>query len=817
MKLRTKILLAFLLVGIVPMLVAGGRSLMQTTTTLQSMAYNQMRAARESKKARLLKEFDLLASNMETLTRNEQMMDFFRRVENYFDRYVVVDQPIDTASDYNLKELILEEEKADIVKNLVQSQGYDDFYVIWPQTGHILVTMPRPAQEDQPAAEGEEAPLPFGSDTGLRLADAKHKKNQLATVWQQVVKTKKPAFVDFQIYQHAGDRPVAFYGVPFRKDDSLAAVLVVRLKPDRLDAIMSETAGLGETGQTYLVGRDLLPRSSIRTDASQTRADATYRTIAEAFAKPESARIDTAAVRHVFEQHANGDGVEENYLGRKVIASYAPVEIAGVEWALVAEIAEAEALGPLQEMTRSIGLTLIASVVVVVLIAIWFVGVIARPVQRGAELAKSIRAGDLEQRLKVKSRDEIGELTSALNDMAETLKRLIGEMLAVSEGAAQGDLTRRIEGTYQGEYDSIKRALNTIVESNVGMVRTIQRNARAVTHNTGEIAEITQESLQFSERMSNDANNVASASEEMSQSINSTAAAAEELSVNISSISSASEQLSINMKAVATAVEQMTDSIKNIDQNARQGAEFAARADEVARTTSDGMQVLGQAACEITNVTEMIKRIAQQTNLLALNATIEAASAGEAGKGFAVVANEIKELANQSAHAAEDIAEKIEGMQKSAEEAVKAIGDISEVIDTLNKTSGIIYDAVAQQTNSAKDIALNIGEATKGVDSIAATISDAASGANDISSSTGEIAAATKDIAEHILEVSGATRHNSENAKRIDSQTRELSQVAEKLRQMVNRFKLDEEAAAAGKRGRKEPRRNAPATEDVAV
>src|SRR5205823_698178 len=100
-----------------------------------------------------------------------------------------------------------------------------------------------------------------------------------------------------------------------------------------------------------------------------------------------------------------------------------------------------------------------------------------------------------------------------------------------------------------------------------------------------------------------------------------------------------------------------------------------------------------RSAGEINKVTETIKMIALQTNLLALNATIEATSAGEAGKGFAVVAREVKELANQSGQAAEDIARKIEAVQGSTREAVRVIQSVAEIIGAIHASAGRISEA----------------------------------------------------------------------------------------------------------------------------
>ena len=144
-----------------------------------------------------------------------------------------------------------------------------------------------------------------------------------------------------------------------------------------------------------------------------------------------------------------------------------------------------------------------------------------------------------------------------------------------------------------------------------------------------------------------------------------------------------------------------------------------------------------------------IKMIALQTNLLALNATIEATSAGEAGKGFAVVAHEIKELANQSAKAAEGIARKIEGVQNGTREAVTVIQSVADVIKAINATADRISTSVEKQTHAAHTISSNVGEASKGVGDIARSIAEVAKAANDISRSVSEAARGAKLTPSH--------------------------------------------------------------------
>ena len=217
-------------------------------------------------------------------------------------------------------------------------------------------------------------------------------------------------------------------------------------------------------------------------------------------------------------------------------------------------------------------------------------------------------------------------------------------------------------------------------------------------------------------------------------------------------ISSAAENAARNVTAVAGAIQESTEAFETISQG-RPGrlARLPTRPWRWPTARVRRCKDLDHSAAEIDKVTEAIKMIALQTNLLAFNATIEATSAGEAGKGFAVVADEIKELAHQSAKAAEDIARKIEGVQTSTREAVQVIGEVQEIIRTLNSSSGRIAEAVEKQSAAAKVSTGNLGEASKGVEHIALSIAEVAKGASDMSRNAGEAAqGATRPPPDHI-------------------------------------------------------------------
>jgi methyl-accepting chemotaxis protein len=149
---------------------------------------------------------------------------------------------------------------------------------------------------------------------------------------------------------------------------------------------------------------------------------------------------------------------------------------------------------------------------------------------------------------------------------------------------------------------------------------------------------------------------------------------------------------------------------------------------------------------DIGNVIKVISSIAQQTNLLALNATIEAARAGEAGKGFAVVANEVKELANQTAKATNEITKKIETIQNDSKNAVDAIAEISVAIEKVNGFTSNIAASMEEQAATTNEVTRIVTEAAEGVKQINENISQVSSAAANTGRDAGQAQGAAKGV-----------------------------------------------------------------------
>ncbi|WP_306210442.1 methyl-accepting chemotaxis protein [Actinoplanes sp. RD1] len=287
--------------------------------------------------------------------------------------------------------------------------------------------------------------------------------------------------------------------------------------------------------------------------------------------------------------------------------------------------------------------------------------------------------------------------------IARSIIRSLQRVQHVCEGLADGDLTRTAGLTSRDEPGRMAQALDRAVHQLRDAVATIGGSAATLS----------------------------GASEQMTGVAGAIAAASGRTTAQAQAVSSAAEEISRSVDTVSAGAEEMGAAIREISQNAAEAAHVATEAVQLSTTTATTMNKLGESSAEIGNVIKVITSIAEQTNLLALNATIEAARAGEMGKGFAVVAGEVKDLAQETAKATEDISRRVQAIQADTGEAVGAIEEITRVISRISDFQTTIASAVEQQTATTAEMNRSVTEAATGTGEVARNITGVASAARE--------------------------------------------------------------------------------------
>jgi methyl-accepting chemotaxis protein len=411
---------------------------------------------------------------------------------------------------------------------------------------------------------------------------------------------------------------------------------------------------------------------------------------------------------------------------------------------------------------------------------------LAAPLAKAVEHLMNLSRGQNGKQIENLYNGEIRNLTDGFNHLFATIDQLNRDVSELVDAARNGQLDVRADAAkHQGDWRRIIEGVNATMDAVVGPIRDVESVmghlaagnfvAELTKQYPGEFDQLKQSvntmTAQVRSTLSqigDTTSTLAASSEQLGKVSQQMSASADETATQANMVSAAADQVAANIQTVATGADEMGASIKEIARSTSEATRIAQNAVTLAGQTNDTVQKLGTSSDEIGQVIKVITSIAQQTNLLALNATIEAARAGEAGKGFAVVANEVKELATQTAHATEDISQKIQAIQTDTKEAVGAIGQITGVISQINDIQNTIASAVEEQSATTNEISRNLSEAAKG----------------------------STDITQNVTGVAQAAGTTTQAATQTQDSARGLERMAAQLKELVSHFSYEKQAAA---------------------
>ncbi|HMA60788.1 MAG TPA: methyl-accepting chemotaxis protein [Halanaerobiales bacterium] len=427
----------------------------------------------------------------------------------------------------------------------------------------------------------------------------------------------------------------------------------------------------------------------------------------------------------------NGNTLYTNE-GEEKLSSYEPVQKTG--WGVVVQLTSAEALNAVDNtIWRTV--IIIGITILIGLAAAYFLGnYITAPILAVEEHTGKVANGDLTQEVSAKflqRKDELGSLAESVNEMTKNLREVVYKISDISNNLSSS-----------------------------------------------------------SQQLSASSEEISASAEEVGSAIEEVASGAEEQSAQIDETSKNVEGLVAQVETVKDKSDDMDNQADNVMDNINEGDEAIDDSiDQVkevkvqSSAVSNRINELGELSEEIGNIVELINDISAQTNLLALNAAIEAARAGEAGRGFSVIADEIRELAEESSQATEQIAGLINDIQSGVKETINQMNKAEDAVDNSVGAIETTEDSFDKIDKAAKNLRALIEE-------ISQSAQQMAENTNDVSASIEEISAVSQKASSNAEEVAATSEEQSASTQEIVTAAEELSSMAEQLSDTVNNFKI---------------------------